>query len=158
MYEPSKIMQSFFIAGFQYHDGALALKKLKAGKKLELVAEPDNPHDPDAVAIYRKGVHLGYVPGDSNATIAQLLRFGHANVLECRIMQVDKRPIHGNRCAWEFTSPTIANRKRRNSRVLRVWVGRPVRKSPRGAFAFWGASTMSQWPRKVLTHFCEACG
>ena len=81
MYEPSKIMQSFFIAGFQYHDGALALKKLK----------PDNPHDPDAVAIYRKGVHLGYVPGDSNATIAQLLRFGHANVFECRIMQVDKK-------------------------------------------------------------------
>lgn len=91
MYEPSKIMQSFFIAGFQYHDGALALKKLKLGKKLELIAEPDNPHDPDAVAIYRKGVHLGYVPGDSNATIAQLLRFGHANVLECRIMQVDKK-------------------------------------------------------------------
>lgn len=26
MYEPSKIMQSFFIAGFQYHDGVLALK------------------------------------------------------------------------------------------------------------------------------------
>ena len=90
MYEPSKIMQSFFIAGFQYHDGALALKKLKPGKKLELIVEPDNPHDPDAVAIYRKGVHLGYVPGDSNAALAQLLRFGHANVLECRIMQVDK--------------------------------------------------------------------
>ena len=53
MYEPSKIMQSFFIAGFQYHDGALALKKLKPGKKLELIAEPDNPHDPAAVAIYR---------------------------------------------------------------------------------------------------------
>ena len=85
MYEPSKIMQSFFIAGFQYHDGALALKKLKPGKKLELI------DDPDAVAIYRKGVHLGYVPGDSNATIAQLLRFGHANVFECRIMQVDKK-------------------------------------------------------------------
>ena len=43
------------------------------------------------MAIYRKGVHLGYVPGDSNATIAQLLRFGHANVFECRIMQVDKK-------------------------------------------------------------------
>lgn len=65
--------------------------KLKPGKELELIAEPDNPHDPDAVAIYRKGVHLGYVPGDGNATIAQLLRFGHANVLECRIMQVDKK-------------------------------------------------------------------
>lgn len=32
MYEPSKIMQSFFIAGFQYHDSVSALKKLKPGK------------------------------------------------------------------------------------------------------------------------------
>ena len=34
---------------------------------------------------------LATYPGDSNATIAQLLRFGHANVFECRIMQVDKK-------------------------------------------------------------------
>lgn len=86
-------------------------KKLKPGKKLELIAEPDNPHDPDAVAIYRRGVHLGYVPGDSNATIAQLLRFGHANVLECRIMQVDKKADPWKQVRVGFTSPTIANRK-----------------------------------------------
>ncbi len=133
-------------------------KKLKPGKKLELIAEPDNPHDPDAVAIYRKGVHLGYVPGDSNATIAQLLRFGHANVLECRIMQVDKKADPWKQVRVGIYVTDNRKQKRRNSRVLRVWVGRPVRKSPRGAFAFWGASTMSQWLRRVLTHFCEACG
>lgn len=45
---------------------------------------------PNAVSIRRKGVHLGYVPRARNATIAQLLRFGHNNVFECRVMKVDK--------------------------------------------------------------------
>ena len=43
MYTPSRRMLSFYIRGFQYWDGALVLKKLKPGKKLALVAEPDNP-------------------------------------------------------------------------------------------------------------------
>ena len=90
MYEPSKIYDSFNIAGFQYHDSALVLGKLKVGKKLDLVPEPDNPYDPNAVSIRRKSVHLGYIPRARNATIAQLFRFGHNNVFECRVMKVDK--------------------------------------------------------------------
>ena len=91
MYEKSKIVDSFHIAGFQYHDGALALGKLKAGKKLTLVPEFDNPYDPNAIAIYRKGVHLGYVPKACNALLAQLLFFGHGDAFECRVMQVNKK-------------------------------------------------------------------
>lgn len=90
MYEPSKMYDSFDIAGFQYHDGALVLGSLKVGKKLDLVPEFDNPYDPNAVSVRRKGVHLGYVPRARNATIAQLLRFGHNDVFECRVMKVDK--------------------------------------------------------------------
>lgn len=52
MYEPSRVLLSFHIAGFQYADGALVLGDLKAGDKLTLCAERDNPHDPEAVAIY----------------------------------------------------------------------------------------------------------
>ena len=89
MYEPGKLYDQFYIAGFQYHEGALALSKLKPGKKLKLVAEPDNPYDPNAVRIERKGVHLGYVPRARNAFLAQLLHFGHTGVVECRVMQVN---------------------------------------------------------------------
>lgn len=46
MYEPSRVLLSFHIAGFQYADGALVLGDLKAGDKLTLRAERDNPHDP----------------------------------------------------------------------------------------------------------------
>ena len=47
MYEPSRVLLSFHIAGFQYADGALVLGDLKVGDKLSLCAERDNPHDPE---------------------------------------------------------------------------------------------------------------
>ncbi len=89
MYKQSNVLTSFFIAGFQHHDGALVLEKLKPGKKLTLVAEADNPYDPCAVALYRKGVQIGYIPKDENALVSMLLAFGHDDVFECRIMQVN---------------------------------------------------------------------
>ena len=46
MYEPSRVLLSFHIAGFQYADGALVLGDLKAGDKLTLCAEHDNPMTP----------------------------------------------------------------------------------------------------------------
>ncbi len=91
MYEPCKHLETFFIAGFQHHDGALQLDQLKAGKKLDLVPEPDNPYDPDAVAIMRKGAKLGYVPKGKNSLVSLLTFYGHADVFECRVMQVDPK-------------------------------------------------------------------
>ena len=56
MYEPTKQIDQFLIAGFQYHDGADVLNKLEVGTKLDLVPEFDNPYDPNAVAISHKDV------------------------------------------------------------------------------------------------------
>ena len=70
MYEPSRVLLSFHIAGFQYADGALVLGDLKAGDKLTLCAERDNPHDPEAVAIYYGNTKLGYVPGNEVGPLA----------------------------------------------------------------------------------------
>ena len=91
MYEMSKCVMNFPIAIFQYHDGASVLSKLKPGTKLKLVAEPDNPFDPCAVALYRKNTMLGYVPGDQNAAISQLLHFGHTNVFEAVVISVNPK-------------------------------------------------------------------
>lgn len=90
MYEPSKIIDSFFIAGFPYHDGADVLNSLEVGTKLDLVPEFDNPYDPNAIAIKFKGTHLGYVPRAKNALLAQLIFFGHANVVRCKVVQRNK--------------------------------------------------------------------
>lgn len=89
MYQPSKQYDSFHIAGFQFYDGAFVLDKLKPGKKLKMVAEPDNPYDPNAVALHYKDTLLGYVPSSANGTLAFLMYFGHKDVFETRVIQVN---------------------------------------------------------------------
>lgn len=88
MYEPSRNLFTFHIAGFQHHDGALVLSQIKAGDALELVPEPDNPHDPDAVAVKFRGTMLGYVPADSVGPLSVMFHYGHADVFECIVIQV----------------------------------------------------------------------
>lgn len=88
MYEPSRSIMTFHIAGFQFWDGALVLDQLKVGMQLWLVPEFDNPHDPRAVAIYLDKTKLGFVPSELNELVLQLLFYGHDDVLECRVLQV----------------------------------------------------------------------
>ena len=88
MYEPSKHLATFHIAGFQHHDGALVLDKLKPGKKLKMVLESDNPYDPNAIALHYKDTKLGYVPRTENEKLALLLFYGHKDVFEVRVLQV----------------------------------------------------------------------
>ncbi len=89
MYEPSRIMSTFYISGFQFHGGAFVLDKLKPGKKLKMVGEPDNPYDPNAIVLRYKGIKLGYVPRSENSQFALMLYFGHADAFEARVLQVD---------------------------------------------------------------------
>lgn len=89
MYEMSKHVDTFFVAGFQHNDGALVFDQLKVGKKIQLVPEPDNPYDPTAVALFFDKTKIGYVPRDNNSLIALLAHYGHEDVFECRILQVN---------------------------------------------------------------------
>lgn len=81
---------SVHIAGFSYYEGLLLLSHLEVGMKLDLFLEKDNPYDPNAVALYLKDKKLGYLPKEKNTLISQLLRFGHTNVIEAFVQQVDK--------------------------------------------------------------------
>lgn len=89
MYEPSRHVSTFFVAGFQHHDGALVFDKLKVGTPLQLVPERDNPYDPDAMALSIDGVMIGYVPREENALVSLLDYYGHADVFEVRVLQVN---------------------------------------------------------------------
>lgn len=57
-----------WIAGLRYRGpdginrGRYCAHNLKVGSGLELIPEPDNPHDDHAVAVKHKGHHLGYIP------------------------------------------------------------------------------------------------
>ena len=54
------------LAGSSYRGDALQDDGFAPGRRLALVPEPDNPHDPNAVGIWDadRRVQAGYVPGE----------------------------------------------------------------------------------------------
>jgi hypothetical protein len=54
------------LAGSSYRGDALQDDAFAPGRRLALVPEPENEHDPNAVAVYDAGRRLqaGYVPAD----------------------------------------------------------------------------------------------
>lgn len=91
MYEPSRHLATFYLAGFQYWDGALVLNRLKPGNELTLEPEPDNPHDPEAVAVRFRSTKVGYIPASENSFVSIMSHFGHADAFELRVLQVNRK-------------------------------------------------------------------
>lgn len=91
-YEPSRTLDSFYIAGFTHHDGLEVIDELVLGADVELFIEPDNPYDAEAVAIYYRGKKLGYVPKDKNSWISLMLYYGH-DVFEAKV-QATSKEVH----------------------------------------------------------------
>lgn len=93
-FEPSRHLMDFHIAGFAYYDGLDVIDELKLGTQVELVSEPNNPADVNAVAIYYKDTKLGYVPNYKNEMLSTLVYFGHAEILEAKIQmfKLDSHP------------------------------------------------------------------
>jgi hypothetical protein len=51
------------VAGASFHEEALQSDAAAPGRRLVLRPEPDNPHDPNAIAVDTEdGAHLGFVP------------------------------------------------------------------------------------------------
>ena len=90
-YEPSRSFTDFHIAGFGHHDGALVIDELRIGTKVELRHEPDNPFDPQAVAIYYGDTRIGYVPAGKNSELYMLLYYGHDDLFDAYINMYDDR-------------------------------------------------------------------
>jgi hypothetical protein len=75
----------FAIAGGWYHGLKDVRETLAVGETLMLRAEPENPHDRNAVAVHRgDGPMLGYVPRAANAPVARLLAAGRK--IEARVV------------------------------------------------------------------------
>jgi HIRAN domain len=54
------------VAGVSFREDALPDESFDPGRRLALVPEPENEHDPNAVAIWNetRTLHVGYVPRD----------------------------------------------------------------------------------------------
>lgn len=70
------LVQSSPLAGFQFHAGPDLWAQLQVGDRLELVREPANPHDPNAVRVDWRGHKLGYLPRRENALVAEQMDRG----------------------------------------------------------------------------------
>ena len=67
------LIQTSSIAGFQFYDGDHLWDQLSTGDMLQLIQEPDNHYDENAVEIYWRNSKLGYLPRVENTTIAQMM-------------------------------------------------------------------------------------
>jgi hypothetical protein len=66
------------LRGNSYHEGAVRRGDFAPGAPLRLVREPDNRHDPHAIAVFARGAQQlsGYVPRGYAKRLAKLLDAG----------------------------------------------------------------------------------
>jgi hypothetical protein len=66
----------FNVAGTSYRQDALQGPAFAPGEPVQLVPEPENPHDRNAVAVWdtNRRKHIGYVPADLAPTLGHVFR------------------------------------------------------------------------------------
>ncbi len=93
------LVQSSPLAGFRHHAAAELWDELRVGDALELVREPDNPHDAQAIGVAWRGRKLGYVPRRENGVLAWGLDRGER--LQARISRLASHPNPARRIEFE---------------------------------------------------------
>jgi hypothetical protein len=93
------LVQSSALAGFRYGEAAEVWPHLAAGEPLELVREPDNPHDANAVRVEWRGRKLGYVPRSENGALAWAMDRGEA--LRARVSRLAEHAKSRRRIEFE---------------------------------------------------------
>ena len=94
------VVQHAPLAGFVYYEGAGVWDRMKAGDRLTLLREPDNPHDTNAVRLEWQGRMLGYVPRRDNADLAR--QMDHGARVEGRITDLRRAANGRHRISYEI--------------------------------------------------------
>jgi hypothetical protein len=97
------VVQRSPLAGFRHSEGRKVLRELRPGDRLELVREPGNPYDANAVRVEWRGVRLGYVPRRDNSPVARQMDRGA--VLEARLSAVRENRNRSVRIELEVVAP-----------------------------------------------------
>jgi hypothetical protein len=86
------LVQSSPLAGYRYAEAAQVWPELKVGDRLDLVREPDNPHDRNAVRVDWRGRKLGYVPRAENEGLAWAMDRGETVSARISRLQAHRNP------------------------------------------------------------------
>jgi hypothetical protein len=86
------LVQSSPLAGFRYGEASLVWAELRIGDRLDLVREPQNPHDRNAVRVEWRGRKLGYVPRAENEALAWAMDRGETVTARICRLQAHRNP------------------------------------------------------------------
>ncbi len=64
------------LVGMQHRGCADFVKRLPDGEPLTLIREPTNPHDPNAVQVWAREHHVGYIKGTQVRPVAMAMDTG----------------------------------------------------------------------------------
>lgn len=98
------LQKKFYIAGVQFHELHTVIKTLEDGTELELIPEPTNQYDPNAIRIEFKEVMLGYVPKRFSAEISAWMEM--AQTVECKVSKLNPMAKPWEQCEVELTART----------------------------------------------------
>lgn len=82
-------LYEFYAAGVQHHKLHTCIKDLSVGQELNLVPDPENRFDPNAVAIKYGDVMLGYVPKAKGAFSDKVSAALEHRNLVCEIIELN---------------------------------------------------------------------
>lgn len=86
-------MKSIYsIVGMKYHNAESFVAGLRAGEYLQLKREPDNPHDPFAIAVYVGERLVGYLKATEGRVLAHELDSYQQREIPARLTFLGKYP------------------------------------------------------------------
>jgi len=62
-----------FVRGFCFYDGKALLPQMRRGDSLQLIREPQNKFDSNAIALHYANRKIGFIPRESNDVISKLM-------------------------------------------------------------------------------------
>lgn len=93
------LIQRAPLAGSQYYAVSAQWNALQVGDRLDLVREPANRHDTNAIRVDWRGQPLGYVPRSENGPLARAMDEGDR--LLARIVRLNRHPDPWRRVEFE---------------------------------------------------------
>jgi HIRAN domain len=88
------VVQSSPLAGIQFYTAREWWAEMQVDDRLQLIREPDNRHDANAIRVEWKGHKLGYVPRRENRAVAE--EMDHGAQLEASISKLQR-----HRSPWQ---------------------------------------------------------
>ncbi len=86
------LLQKLPVAGFQFYDGEKVWPMLQPGSELQLVREPENKYDSQAVKVLWQNRQLGYLPRADNSAVSQMMDRGERVYATINRLQESQNP------------------------------------------------------------------